>query len=270
MLQRTLKEKVTFSGIGIHTGQWSKIVLHPEPSGTGVRFLQKGVYIEATVDNVISTNHATDLGKEGSLVKTVEHILSVLHLLSIDNLTIEFIEGIEVPIMDGGGGVFYDTLRDLVLELDEEREEFVVQEKLRVGDRNAYVEVEPSPNFEVEYIGVFKNFLGERRFKFNGKAEDIVYARTFCYYDEIPLIKGAGLGKGGSLDNTLVLLDKGVLNEEGMFYDDEPVRHKVLDIVGDLYLVGKVFRGRVISFKGGHSLNVKLISQLRKKIASVV
>ncbi len=264
MLQKTLREEIIFSGIGIHTGLWSRIVLHPEPAGTGIRFLRKGTYIDAHVDNVVSTNHATDLAKEGVRVKTVEHILAVLHLLGVDNLTVELVEGVEIPIMDGGGGVFYDTLKEAVEDLGTEAEVFKIPASLRVEEGSSFIWAEPSDRLEIEYMGTFKNFLGERHFRFTGEPEEIVYARTFCYYDEIPLIKGAGLGKGGNLDNTLVLLDKGVLNEGGMFYEDEPVRHKVLDIMGDLYLLGKPIVGKIISRRGGHYLNVKLIKMLKE------
>jgi UDP-3-O-[3-hydroxymyristoyl] N-acetylglucosamine deacetylase len=263
-MQRTIRDRIKLSGIGIHTGVWSEIILHPEPAGTGVRFLKDGTWIEARLENVVNTNHSTDLGKGGVIVKTVEHLLSVLHLLGIDNLTVEFLEGYEVPIMDGSGSVFYEALRDEVLELDVEKELFKLDRRVSVREQYGYIEALPSESLEVEYIGKFKNFLGKRHFKFSGNPEEVVYARTFCYYDEIPLIKAAGLGKGGSLDNTLVLLDRGVLNEGGMVYEDEPVRHKVLDLIGDLYLLGKPFVGRVISYRGGHSLNIKLLREIAK------
>ncbi|GAB6065441.1 UDP-3-O-acyl-N-acetylglucosamine deacetylase [Aquifex pyrophilus] len=260
--EKTLKEEVSFEGVGIHTGEKSKVILFPEEEGTGIRFFKEGVFIPASYEFVVNTNHSTDLGREGKVIKTVEHILSVLHLLGVTNLTIE-VKGEEIPIMDGSGWEFYKVLKNLTLEQDKEAEIFKVEEMVEVFKENSYIRAMPSEELEITYEGEFNNFLGRREFTFRrGREEDIVLARTFCFDWEIEFIKKAGLGKGGSLENTLVMGKEKVYNPDGLRYEDEPVRHKVFDILGDLYLLGKPFVGRVYSFRGGHSINYELVKRL--------
>ncbi len=260
--EKTLKEEVKFEGVGIHTGEKAKVILFPEEEGTGIRFFKEGVFIPARYEFVVNTNHSTDLGREGKVIKTVEHILSVLHLLGITNLTIE-VRGNEIPIMDGSGREFYKVLKNLILEQEKEAEYFKVKKIVEIFKENSYIRVLPSAELEITYEGEFNNFLGRRKFTFRrGREEDIVLARTFCFDWEIEFIKKAGLGKGGSLENTLVMGKDKVYNPEGLRYEDEPLRHKVFDIVGDLYLLGKPFLGRVYSFRGGHSLNYELVKKL--------
>ena len=262
--EKTIKEKLTFEGVGIHTGEHSSIILHPEEEGTGVRFFKKGVYIPARHEFVIHTNHSTDLAFKGQRIKTVEHILSVLHLLEITNVTIEVI-GEEIPILDGSGWEFYEALRKSILTQNKEIDYFVVKAPVTVEDKGRLIKAEGSETLEITYEGEFKNFLGRQRFTFvEGNEEEIVLARTFCFDWEIEHIKKVGLGKGGSLKNTLVLGKDRVYNPEGLRYEDEPVRHKVFDLIGDLYLLGKPVKGKFYSFRGGHSLNVKLVRELAK------
>jgi len=269
--EKTVKEKIGFKGVGIHTGETSRIILHPEEEGKGVRFLKNGVYIPARHEFVVHTNHSTDLGRRGEKIKTVEHILSVLHLLEITNVTIE-VFGNEIPILDGSGKEFYEVLSENILIQNKELEYFVIEEPVIVEESGKLIEAEPSETLEITYEGEFKNFLGRQRFTYvKGNEEEIVFARTFCFDWEIEHIKKVGLGKGGSLQNTLVLgMDK-VYNPDGLRYENEPVRHKVFDIVGDLYLLGKPVKGKFYSFRGGHTLNVKLVKELAKrKPASIV
>ena len=268
MRQRTIREEVRIEGIGIHTGERSRVVLHPSEENTGVLFYRNGTYIPANPENVVGTFLSTDLGSGSEVVKTVEHLLATLHILKITNVVVEVIGGCEIPIMDGSAYAFYTKLKDLVVEQEEEIEPVEPSETFRVNFGEAWIEVSPSESFEVTYEGVFKGFVGNQSFTFRGNPEDVVLARTFCFDEDIELIKNKGLGKGGSLENTLVIGRNGVYNREGLRYEDEPARHKVLDLIGDLYLLGAPFKGRVVSHRGGHTLNYMLVREIYKRSKS--
>ena len=267
--QRTLKEEVTFEGVGIHSGEKTKLLLHPEAENHGIVFLKDGVRIPASVEHVVNTFHSTDLGRDGVVVKTVEHLMATLHLLGITNLTVELIGGSEIPIMDGSGYLFYRELKGKVLKQSEPVEVYQVEEEVSVRSGDAYIKALPCTCFQVTYEGEFKTYLGRQVYTFKGNVRDIILARTFCFDHEIEIIKRNGLGKGGSLENTLVIGERGAYNRGGFRYADEPVRHKVLDLVGDLYLLGKPVRGKFVSYKGGHTLNYKLALELYKKAVPV-
>ncbi len=269
MKQRTILEDVVLEGVGIHTGEFARVILRPEPEDHGIFFYRSGVRIPLSPEHVVNTFHSTDLGSEGVVVKTVEHLLSVLHLLRITNLTVEVIEGEEIPILDGSGYEFYKKLKALVTDQSEEVQPFRLPEgeEVEVRHGNTRLVAKSCPCFEITYEGEFPNFIGSRKFTFRGNAMEVVLARTFCFDHEIEYIKKNGLGKGGSLENTLVLGRDGVYNRSGLRYEDEPVRHKVLDLIGDLYLLGVPFKGKVISYRGGHFINYQLVRELYKRYA---
>jgi len=266
MKQRTIKSKLEFEGVGIHSGERTKIVLHPEEENSGIEFYHKGVRVPVSPDNVVNTFHSTDLGKDGVVVRTVEHLLATLHLLGVSNLTVEVVGGSELPIMDGSGYEFYRELKGNVVKQSADVEVFHVPEEIKVSRGDSYLIALPCSCFQITYEGVFDSYFGKQRFTFKGNVRDIILARTFCFEHEIELIKKHGLGKGGSLENTLVIGKEGIYNEGGMRYQDEPVRHKVFDLVGDLYLLGASVRGKFISHKGGHTLNYELVKELHKRM----
>ena len=260
--EKSLKDRLVFEGVGIHTGEKSKIILHPEEEGKGIAFLKDGERIPATYKYVVNTYHSTDLGKNGKVVKTVEHLLACLHLLGVTNLTIEVI-GNEIPILDGSGYHFYRELSKNLVEQNRYTDYFFISKEVKVSVNGSYITARPCTCLEITYEGEFNNFLGKQKYTFTGeKPEEIIFARTFCFDWEIDTIRKHGLGKGGSLENTLILGRDYVYNPGGMRYAEEPVRHKVFDLVGDLYLLGKPVRGRFYSYKGGHTLNYKLILKL--------
>ncbi len=269
MKQRTIKDRLEFEGIGIHTGEKARIILHPEEEDSGISFYRNGIQIPVSPEYVVNTFHSTDLGVNGTVVKTVEHLLATLHLLGITNLTIEVQGGSEIPILDGSGYFFYRELKNNVLKQNEDAEVFYVEEEITVQKGDSYIKALPCSCFEVTYEGEFKTFFGKQRYTFRGNVRDIILARTFCFDHEIEFIRKNGLGKGGSLENTLVIGREKIYNRGGLRYQDEPVRHKVLDLVGDLYLLGASVRGRFISYKGGHSLNFELVKALYKRVVSV-
>ncbi len=264
MRQRTIKEVLTFEGVGIHSGERTKVILHPEEEGSGITFLKNGVRIPARAEYVVNTFHSTDIGKEGVTVRTIEHLMATLHLLGINNLTVEVVGGSEIPIMDGSGYFFYRELKDKVLKQDAPARVLHVVDEVRVERGDAFIVAKPCSCFEITYEGEFQTYLGKQTYTFRGNVRDIILARTFCFEHEIELIKRNGLGKGGSLENTLVIGRGKVYNRGGLRYQDEPVRHKVFDLIGDLYLLSASVRGKFISHKGGHSLNFELVKALSK------
>ena len=266
MKQRTIKEALEFEGVGIHSGDKTKIILHPEKEDTGISFYRHGVRIPVSPENVVNTFHSTDLGRDGVVVKTVEHLLATLHLLGISNLTIEVQGGNEIPIMDGSGYFFYRELKGNVLKQGSDIEPLQIREEVRVQRGDSHIVALPCSCFEITYEGVFETYLGRQRYTFRGNVRDIILARTFCFEHEIEFIKKNGLGKGGSLENTLVIGRERIYNEGGLRYQDEPVRHKVFDLIGDLYLLGTSVRGKFVSYKGGHSLNFELVKALYEQV----
>ena len=266
---KTISETVEFKGTGIHTGEPAHIRLHPAEEDRGIIFLKNGVYIPASPEFVVNTSHSIDLKKQDSLVKTIEHMMATLHLLGITNLLIEVVEGNEIPILDGSGYLFYLELKDKIIEQSSGVEPFKVYEPVKIKMGSSYIEAMPCSCFEITYEGEFETYLGRQRYTFNGNIKDIIKARTFCFDHEIDVIKSKGLGRGGSLKNTLVIGKEGIYNEGGLRYEDEHVRHKVLDLIGDIYLLGAPFQGKIKSYKGGHSLNYKLVKELMKSRVGV-
>lgn len=268
MKQKTILKDVEFEDIGIHSGEVSRIVLRPEGENTGIRFLVKGTYIPANYRYVQGTDHATVLGKDGVRVSTVEHLLAVLYMLGVDNLTIEFIKGYEVPILDGSGYYFYKTLKNLTLELEEKARFLEIKESFEVRNCKGYIQAKPYKGFCVSYKGYVKGILEEGIAQYCGNAKEVVFARTFCYDRDVELLLQNGLAKGGSLKNAVVIGDGFVYNPEGMRSKDEPIRHKLLDLIGDLSLLGFRLKGKVFSYLGGHKLNYEFVKSLAESSLS--
>ncbi len=266
----TLKDSIVLEGIGIHTGEESRIIVHPDYPENGICFYSKGIRIPATHEFVVNTNFSTDIGKDGVLIKTVEHIMAVFHLLQIKGITVELVKGCEIPILDGSGQIFYDSFKGNLIETSEEIEVFDIPKHIKVELDNCLLEAHPSLFTEVTYKG-FINHIdcgNEYTFIWN-KAEEIIGARTFCYMKDVGNLHRMGYGKGGSLDNVLIIGKGGVYNKEGLRYYNEPLRHKVFDLIGDLYLLGVHVRGKIVSHRGGHTLNLKFIRELSKYITAV-
>ncbi|MFN3946791.1 MAG: UDP-3-O-acyl-N-acetylglucosamine deacetylase [Aquificaceae bacterium] len=270
MLQRTILEDIELEGIGIHSGEVSKIVLHPEPENTGIRFLVEGEYIPANYRYVLGTDHATLLGKGGKRVSTVEHLLAVLYMLGVDNLTVEFLKGYEVPIFDGSGYQFYKLLKDRVYFLSEETKVLEIREAFEIKNCKGYIRAEPAEGFCALYKGYVKGILEEGIAQYCGNVKEVVFARTFCYEEEVEYLLQKGLAKGGSLKNAVVIGKGYVLNPEGMRSKDEPIRHKLLDLIGDLSLLGYRLKGRIFSYLGGHALNYHFVKSLAESSLSTI
>ncbi|NPB05887.1 MAG: UDP-3-O-[3-hydroxymyristoyl] N-acetylglucosamine deacetylase [Aquificae bacterium] len=257
---KTLAGKVTFRGVGIHTGEVSKLTLHPSED-KGIFFYRKGELLPALHPFVVNAVASTDLAKGNFLVKTVEHLTAALYLLGVDSVLIEVEYGSEVPILDGGAKTFVEEVLSVGLRETGRRQTLLrVKEKVRVQPNGNFIEVLPFEGELFEYEGEFP-FVGRKRAVFDGKpTEALLGARTFCRLEDFPLLWANRLGLGGYPVNTLAL-DESL---RYLVYSEEPAYHKLLDLIGDLALLGGRLVGRVYSFKGNHLLNHQLREVLLK------
>ena len=270
----TLRESLSLNGIGLHTGVKTNITLNPAPMDSGIFFnrTDKSVIIPAKWDNVISTKFSTNIASNEIEVKTVEHLLSALAGLHINNCEI-CIDNIEVPILDGSSSVFVENiLKKGLKEQDSEQNILEIIKPVKFICDYGYAELFPnSSNDEGLNINLESSFDGKYEDQdikiknLNGNyIESISKARTFGFFQEIEYLKSQNLIKGGSLDNAIVIKDKKPLNKDGLRYENELMRHKVLDVVGDLYLSGYPIIGTYKGFKTGHFITNNLLKELFK------
>lgn len=268
--QRTVKDYVTVEGIGLHTGKAVKVRLVPAKADSGIVFMRADngrQKIPLKPDRVVCTMNNTALGVNGSKILTVEHLLSSLYGLGIDNALVE-VYGEEIPILDGSAKVFVEEILKTGIEkLDAVKKFILVKKPIRVEEGDKYASIDPSPDFRVDFVISYEHPLlryQRREFRFNGEdfEKEISPARTFGFINEVEVLRNNGLAKGGSLENVVVIDDEGVLNPEGMRFKDEPVRHKILDSLGDLMILGTHIIGEYRGYKSGHKLNHQLLVQL--------
>ena len=272
VFQTTISKEIKFTGIGLHSGLESKIKILPAKSGQGIIFkridLEKNNLIYANYKNVSSAKLCTTLeNKFGAKVSTVEHLLAALYIAEIDNAIIE-INNQEVPIMDGSAKNFLDVFKNLdKIILPRKRSFLKVTKKILLEDGNKTISIEPNDNtFEVEFELNYDNkIIGNQKNTVNfdrDNIDDVINSRTFCLYEDIEKIKKAGLAKGGSLENAIVVNDQKVLNEGGLRNEKEFVNHKILDLVGDFVLSGFRILGKVKCSQGGHLLTNLFLRKL--------
>ena len=269
--QRTIRKRVTVEGIGIHTGKAARLNFCPAPANTGVHFkrtdLKGQPSLRAHVSNVQATGYATTLGGPDFSVSTVEHCLSTLSALRIDNLTIE-LDGPEIPIGDGSALPFYEALSSAgFIELDYPRQYLYIQDPIFFGDDQKNACVVPYNGLRISFTIDFPHpKVGHQTLDLdinvNTFARDIAPARTFGFLKDVQALQSRGLALGGSLDNAIVLDDEKVLNPEGLRFVDEFVRHKVLDALGDLVNLGYPLMGHVRLIRAGHDLTNKFIAKI--------
>jgi len=271
--QRTLKNTIRATGVGLHSGDKVYLTLHPAEPNTGIRFrrvdLDQAVTIRATPGNVGETMLSTTLVKEGVKVATIEHLLSALAGLGIDNAIID-VSAAEVPIMDGSAGPFVFLLQAAgVDEQDAPKQYIRIKKAIRVEDDDKWAAFEPFDGFKVTFTidfdhPAFPDHLKTSVMDFSSTTfvKEVSRARTFGFMKDIEFLRENNLALGGSLDNAIVVDDDKVLNEDGLRYADEFVKHKILDAIGDLYLLGHSLIGEFKGFKSGHALNNKLLLEL--------
>ena len=274
MKSLTLNNTIKFDGIGLHTGVKTQITLKPAPINSGIFFnrIDKSVIIPAKWDRVISTKFSTNIASNETEVKTVEHLLSALSGLHINNCEI-LIDNIEVPILDGSSSVFVDKiLENGLTEQDSEQKILEIIKPVKFSCDYGFAELSPNSsedeglniNLESSFDGKYEDQDIEIRNLNGNYIDSISKARTFGFFQEIEYLKSQNLIKGGSLDNAIVIKDKKPLNKDGLRYENELMRHKVLDVVGDLYLSGFPIIGKYNGFKTGHFITINLIKELFK------
>jgi UDP-3-O-[3-hydroxymyristoyl] N-acetylglucosamine deacetylase len=271
--QRTLKTIVRATGVGVHTGLKVAMVLRPAPVDTGIVFCRSDLpgnpAIPARASNVSNTTMATVIEKDGARVSTVEHLMSAFAGLGIDNAFVD-VSGEEVPIMDGSAGTFVFLIQSAGIEEQAAAKRYIrVLKKVELADGDKKVRLEPFDGFKVGFTiefshPVFDAKTSEVEIDFGdvSYARDVARARTFGFTQEVEMLRSKGLGRGGSLDNAVVIDDFRVLNAEGLRMDDEFVMHKALDAVGDLYMLGRPLIGAFYGHKSGHALNNLLVRKL--------
>ncbi|MCQ8104172.1 UDP-3-O-acyl-N-acetylglucosamine deacetylase [Methylomonas sp. SURF-2] len=271
--QRTLKNTIRATGVGLHTGDKVYLTLHPAEANSGIRFrrvdLETPVTIEARPENVGETKLSTTLTSGSVKVSTVEHLLSAMAGLGIDNAVID-VSAPEVPIMDGSAGPFVFLLQSAgVVEQDAPKRYIRIKRPIRVEDADKWAAFEPFDGFKVTFTidfehPAFSEHLKTAVMDFSSTTfvKEVSRARTFGFMRDIEFLRENNLALGGSLDNAIVVDDDKVLNEDGLRYADEFVKHKILDAIGDLYLLGHSLIGEYQGFKSGHALNNKLLLTL--------
>jgi len=264
--QRTLKNKIKSTGVGLHTGVRVELMLRPAPPDTGIVFhridLPKPVTIGADARNVADTRLSSSLEKDGARISTVEHLMSALAGLGIDNLHID-IAGPEIPIMDGSAGPFVFLLQSAgIVEQSVPKRYLRIKSAVEARQDDKWARFEPHHGFMLDFTIDFPHpvFGSENRhvaidFAEHSYIKEVSRARTFGFMQDVEALRAAGLILGGNLQNAIVLDETRILNSEGLRYDNEFAKHKVLDAIGDLYLLGHPLIGKYTAYKSGHGLN---------------
>jgi UDP-3-O-acyl N-acetylglucosamine deacetylase len=270
--QRTIGRGVVVNGQGLHSGVRTGIILQPLPPGSGIVFesIASGETVPALIDHVASTGYATTLVRGGMVAKTIEHLMAALHAHGITNLLVKM--HAEVPALDGSAAELCALLEEGgVVEQPETVDELVIDRRYAIGDdeQDKGISIEPADRFEVHYTLEYPLPIGRQEYEFRlvdaaAFRNEIAPARTFGFVKEIETLEQMGLANGGRLNNFILVGDEGVVNAP-LRFPDEFVRHKILDLLGDFYLLGRPIRGRVVARKTGHSDNAALLRVLRER-----
>lgn len=271
--QCTLKNMIRATGVGLHTGKKVYLTLHPAPVNSGIVFrridLDPVVEIPAHAENVGDTRLSTSLAKGDASISTVEHLLSAFAGLGIDNAIVD-VSAAEVPIMDGSAGPFVFLIQSAGIKEQNAPKQFIrIKKTVKVEDGNKWAKFEPFEGFKVSFAIEFDHpFFNETSkyasidFSSTSFVKEVSRARTFGFLKDTEALREKNLALGGSLNNAVVVDDYRVLNEDGLRYDDEFVKHKILDAIGDLYLLGHSLIGAFEGNKSGHALNNRLLREL--------
>ena len=267
--QRTLKQSMVLYGTGLHSGKKTGLLFQPLPPHSGILFgnISSDEFVPAHLDYVQTTEFATSLKKGGAIAKTVEHLMAVLHAYRITNLMVKMIE--EIPIMDGSALEFCKIVEEAGLEDQEERvDELVIDRKLEIVHNNKSLTIEPAEVFSIHFFLNYPPPIGEQTFDFTLESEEafrdqVAPARTFGFLKDIEMLERMGMAGGGRLHNFILLDDGKIVNTELRFLD-EFVRHKVLDLIGDFYLLNRPIRGKVTARLTGHTENIALMKKIQE------
>lgn len=269
--QRTIEESVDCVGIGLHTGKKVTLRIRPASIDTGIVFIRTDLAekpaIKATVENVVDTSYATTIGIGNVRVSTIEHLMASFAGLGIDNAIVE-VDAPEIPIMDGSAAPFVFLLKNAGIRIQDASKAFIVIKKaIKVESADGYAALLPSRELKLSCAIDFGHAILKKqslKFKFSDTMfeKELSRARTFCFLKEVDALREQGLAKGGSLDSAIVIDDFRVINEEGLRYENEFVRHKALDALGDISLLGMPVIGNLDTYKSGHSLNHLLTKEV--------
>jgi UDP-3-O-[3-hydroxymyristoyl] N-acetylglucosamine deacetylase len=253
--QRTVKDEVSCTGIGLHSGEKVRLTIKPAPPDSGIKFIRKDMSgrraIKAHVKNVVDTNMSTTIGNNGSKISTRVEL-----------------DGIEVPIMDGSAAPFIFLIKSVgIKEQNKPKRFFVIKKPFKIDEGHRSISIYPSKELKISFTIDFHHpLLRDQRYElcFSGKdfIKEISRARTFGFLKDVHILQENGLAKGGSLDNAIVVDDFRIINEDGLRYKDEFVRHKILDFIGDLAILGSPIIGHFVVEKSGHSLNQFMLRKL--------
>ena len=271
--QRTLQNVIRATGVGLHTGEKVFLTLRPAAVNTGIVFrrvdLEPVVEVKAILDNVSSTRMSTTLERDGVRISTVEHLMSAFAGLGVDNVFVD-LTAAEVPIMDGSAGPFVFLIESAGIEEQNAPKQFIrIKQSVKICDGDKWANFDPYDGFKVDLTIDFDHPVVQSSqqhasidFAESSFTKDVSRARTFGFLDEVEALQEAGLARGGSLDNAIVMDAFHILNDDGLRYRDEFVTHKILDAVGDLYLLGHLLVGAFSAHKSGHSMNNGLLRRL--------
>ncbi len=269
--QQTLAAPVTCSGVGLHSGQPATITLKPAPPNTGVVFInrngQAGSSLAASIEHRVPTELCTAISGNGFQVKTIEHVLAALAGLEVDNVYIDVTAG-EVPVMDGSAGPFVRLIQSVGIVPQSRKRQFLkIMAPMEISEGSKYVRIEPSSTPRITYSIHYDHPLIQTQTyvhdcSVKGFEHHIADARTFGFLHEVQALWARGLGQGGTLDNTVVLSEDGIVNETGLRFTNEFVRHKVLDLIGDFSLLGMSFIGHITAQRSGHALHTRMVQHL--------
>ncbi len=270
--QKTVSKKISFSGVGIHSGKKVNLNILPSSPNSGIVFkrvdLNKNNIVYPLYNNVTDTTLCTTISNEyGVKVSTIEHLMAAFYGIGIDNAIIE-LDSQEVPILDGSAKVFVDSIKNAGLKFSDQPIKIIkINKKIKLQDGDKFISIDKSNiACEIEFQIKYKNSLiGNQKNKINvfeDNLDDIYNSRTFCLYEDIEKLKKLNLGKGGSLENAIVLKSEKIINESGLRNELEFVNHKILDCMGDLFLSGYKIIGTIKCSQGGHSLTNKLLKEV--------
>ena len=273
-LQRTIKKEIICSSVGLHTGRKVNMKIKPAPADAGIVLVRKDIPnalpIPANYNTVSDTTLATTLGLNGATVSTVEHILSAFSGMGVDNAIIE-LDSFEIPIMDGSALPFVNMLKEVGTHLQGKTKKLLLIKKpVSVKDGDGTAVLLPAAEFKITYEIDFKHVaIGRQSYSLNFSDEkyekEICAARTFGFLKEVEYLQAKGLGLGGSLENAIILDDEKIINKGGLRMPNEFVKHKILDAIGDLFLLGMPIIGHFVAYKSGHRLNNILLKELMSK-----
>jgi len=270
MQEQTIAKPIEFSGIGLHTGERARLRILPAPEGKGIVFRRVDLddfELRADVGSVARVAYATTLMKRGVWISTVEHLLSALYGVGIDNAYIE-LDNFEVPILDGSARPFTEAITRVGIHKQNRRKQYIrITKEFVLNDGDKKIGIYPSNHFAIQYDIHFPHpLIGRQRIdvQFTGTnyADFIAPARTFGFYREVEKLQAGGLIRGGSLENAIVLTETGMLNETSLRFPDEFVRHKTLDLLGDFALIGQPVMGRLVAHRAGHALHTRFVAEL--------